>query len=404
MKNNRAILILGTFDSKADEHLFIKKRLEERNQSVLTINVGTKGPSPFPVNYDLFAEMKTKEDIGPTDRDQAIAAMISKARERVNDLYLQGAISGMISAGGGSGTYICTQIMHTLPLHIPKVMVSTVASRNMANVVGIQNITMMHSVVDLLGVNSFSGKVLDQAAAAIYGMTQAQWGPVFGQKRIALTFFGFITPAAENIKKNLEAANYEVVAFHANGTGGMAMQALAAEGYFHGILDLATHELADALLNGYCGNIGPDRFEPIPGISIPRLIVPGGMDCAVLEFTRDTIPEQYADRKIFYYDFRSAIRLNIEETTFLARQLAEKLNADTDHVHLLIPTRGFSHADAEGRPLYDPVTGRLFIDTLKKHLDDRIDIAEVDCHINESEFANQAALMMDRLVKESEKS
>ena len=402
MIKTKAIVILGTFDSKADEHLFIKESLEKRHQSVLTINAGVKGASPFPVDYDLFVEMKKKGDIDPDSRDKAIAAMISRARERVADLYAQGAISGIISAGGGSGTHLCTRVMHTLPLGVPKVMVSTVASRNMAKIVGTKDITMMHSVVDLLGVNSVTGKVLDQAAAAVWGMTQGQWRAKTESKRIALTFFGFITPAAENIKKNLEASGYEVIAFHANGTGGMAMQELAAEGHFHGILDLATHELADALMDGYCGGIGPERFGPIPATPIPRLVVPGGMDCAVLEFTRDSVPEQYSDRKIFYYDFRSAIRLSVKESLLLAKQLAEKLNTDTDHVHLLIPTRGFSHADQEGAPLHEPSTGRVLIETLKEHLDSRIDVKEIDLHINDPAFATHAAAMMDKLVRGSE--
>jgi uncharacterized protein (UPF0261 family) len=167
---------------------------------------------------------------------------------------------------------------------------------------------MLHSVADLLGVNSVSGRILDKAAAGICGMVQSNWQPDHNKKRIALPFFGFITPAAEATRHALEKRGYEVIAFHANGTGGMAMEELAAQGYFDGILDLATHELADHLLDGYCGDIGPQRFEPVPGLSIPRLVVPGGLDCAVLEFTRHDIPDPYKDRKIFFYDFRSAIR------------------------------------------------------------------------------------------------
>ena len=159
-------------------------------------------------------------------------------------------------------------------------------------------------------------------------MVRTDWNPDTEKKRIALPFFGFITAGAEATKHALEALGYEVVAFHANGTGGMAMEELASEGYFDGILDFATHELADDLKDGYCGGIGPERFEPVPDRSIPRLVVPGGLDCAVLEFTRQDIPEQYADRKIFFYDFRSAIRLDVEETTILADQLSGKLNQD----------------------------------------------------------------------------
>ncbi|MBW2605982.1 MAG: Tm-1-like ATP-binding domain-containing protein, partial [Deltaproteobacteria bacterium] len=309
MDQNAAIAVVGTFDSKGEEHLFIKQAIERRGLKTLTINVGTKGPSTFPADLDLYAEVIKEGSAGPGSRDEAIQAILARAREVIEDRCEKGEISGIISAGGGTGTHIGTSIMRVLPLGVPKVMVSTVASRDMAKIVGTRDITMMHSVVDLLGVNSISGGVLDRAAGAICGMVQGQWKAQGEKKRVALTMFGFITKAAELTKGYLEEMGYEVIAFHANGTGGMAMEELAAEGYFQGILDLATHELADELMGGYCRGIGPERLEPVPGRDIPRLVVPGGLDCAVLEFTRETIPDQFRDRKIFFYDFRSAIRL-----------------------------------------------------------------------------------------------
>ena len=399
MKKNASIAVLGTFDSKGEEHQFLQKQIRQRGQPTLTIHVGVKAPSPFPVDMDLFAEMK-KDGIDPAgSRDKAIEAMILKARKRVGDLYAAGAISGVISAGGGSGTHLCTRVMHILPVGIPKVMVSTVASRNMAQIVGTKDITMMHSVVDLLGVNSISGGVLDRAAAAICGMVQSRWQPPKIKKRIALTFFGFITAAAENIKKHLENSGYEVIPFHANGTGGMAMEELSAEGYFQGILDLATHELADALKDGYCGGIGPGRLEPAAGTHLPRLVVPGGLDCAVLEFTRDTIPLEYKDRKIFFYDFRSAIRLTNDETRILAKQLAAKVNKSVPDIKILIPLQGWSEADREGGPLFAPDATQLFIHALKEDINPDIEIKEVDHHINEAPFARIAADMMDAMIK-----
>ena len=289
--------------------------------------------------------------------------------------------------------------MHVLPLGVPKVMVSTVASRNMAKIVGTKDITMMHSVVDILGVNNILGKILDKAAGAICGMVQSHWEPQIEKMRIALTMFGFITQAAEGIKQCLGDMGYEVIAFHANGTGGMAMEELAAEGHFHGILDLATHELADDLKDGYCGGIGPERLEPVPGRKIPRLVVPGGLDCAVLEFTRHNIPDQFKGRKIFFYDFRSAIRLNMEETLFLAEQLAKKLNQNPNNIKVLIPIRGWSEADQEGGPLHAPSTSSKFIQQLKHDLDPQIEIEEVDFHINDPAFARIASTTMDHMLQ-----
>jgi uncharacterized protein (UPF0261 family) len=399
MKTNAAIAVVGTFDSKAEEHTFLKERIAQRGLRALTINVGTNAASPVPVNLDLFESMTKDANSAAQGRDRAINVMLRAAKFQIKRLYEIGEICAIISAGGGTGTHICTTIMRELPLGVPKVMVSTVASRNMSDIVSTKDITMIHSVADLLGVNSISGNILDKAAAAICAMAQSQWRPAEDKKRIALPFFGFITAGAEATRSALEARGYEVVAFHANGTGGMAMEELAAEGYFDGILDLATHELADHLLGGYCGAIGPQRYEPVPGRSIPRLVVPGGLDCAVLEFTRQNIPDQYKNRKIFFYDFRSAIRLNIEETTCLANQLAEKLNRDAANIKVLIPARGWSEADREGGPLYDPEMNSLFIIRLKEVLDSQIEIQEVDRHINDSAFAEVAANLMDEMIK-----
>ena len=399
MEKTPAIVVLGTFDSKAEEHIFLKNQIEKRGIRTLTVNVGTRMPSPVTVDLDLLETVRTNNPAIPEGRDNIINAMLQEAKSRIKKLYKDGNICGIISAGGGTGTHICTTIMHELPLGVPKVMVSTVASRDMSRVVGTKDIVMVHSVADLLGVNSISGLILDQAAAGICGMVQSQWKPSEERKRIALPFFGFITPGAEATRQALESLGYEVIAFHANGTGGMAMEELAEEGYFHGILDLATHELADDLLDGYCGGIGPQRFEPVPGRSIPRLIVPGGLDCAVLEFTRENVPDQYKDRKIFYYDFRSAIRLNSDETILLANQLAEKLNQDIANVKVLIPTKGWSEADQEGGPLYDPEINSIFIKTLKEALNPQIEIQEVYCHINDSDFAASAANLMNEMIQ-----
>jgi len=399
MTHPPAIAVLGTFDSKGDEHQFLKNAIRDRGGVAITINVGTRKPSSFPADIDLFTELKNAGKLPPEDRDRAISAMLLRGREVVGKLFFKKRICGIVSAGGGSGTHLCSSIMKVLPLGAPKVMVSTVASRDMSDVVGTRDITMMHSVVDLLGINSITGGVLDRAAAAVCGMVKSGFKSQVDQPRIALSFFGFITPAAEKIREHLGAMGYEVIAFHANGTGGMALEELASEGYFAGILDLATHELADALKNGYCGGIGPGRFEPSGDRRVPRLVVPGGMDCAVLEFTRQNIPDMYRDRRIFFYDFRSAVRLSAEESLFLAGQLAEKLNKDAKNIRVVVPGRGWSAADIEGGPLYDPAVSRLFMEKFRDDLDNTIGIETVDAHINDNAFARIAAERMDRMLR-----
>ena len=401
MKKKPAIAIVGTFDSKGEEHLFLKRCIEQRGLPTLTVNVGTKKPSAFPADIDLYPKMKRALKANSGDRDKAIDRAITYAREVIRDRYDKGEIAGMISAGGGTGTHLGTSIMRVLPLGVPKVMVSTVASRNMAKTVGTKDITMMHSVVDLLGVNSISGIILENAAGAVCGMVRTQWKLKTNKKRIALTFFGFITRGAEEIKRSLEGMGYEVVPFHANGTGGMAMEELAREGYFDGILDFAIHELADELMGGYCRGIGPERLEPPTGRPIPRLVVPGGMDCAVLEFTRDTVPHEHRNRKLFFYDFRSAIRLNKKETVTLAGQVAEKLRLDPARVKVLVPKRGFSEADHVNGPLFDPPMNDLFVRRLKEKLNPLLEIREADYHINDAGFARLAAELMDAMVRKN---
>jgi len=387
MKSDTAIAVLGTFDSKGDEHLFLKKAIEKRGLKTLTINVGTKSAATFSPDIDL------RPDPGQ-DRDQAIKLTIERARQVLRELYDKGEIGAVISAGGGSGTHLSTSVMKVLPLGAPKVMVSTVAAHDMAPIVGTKDITMIHSVGDLLGLNSISGLILDQAAGAVCGMAQSLWSTPSRKARIALTMFGFITTAAEGIKARLEGMGYEVVAFHANGIGGLAMEELAAEGRFDAILDLATHELADTLKNGYCKLIGPGRLAPINDKNIPRLVVPGGLDCAVLEFTRQNIPDQYQGRDIFFYDFRSAVGLDEKESLSLADELAGKLNRNGSAVKVLIPLGGWSDADGEGAPLHAPALRRLFIDHLQERLDSSIQVVETEPHINDEAFMDQAARMM----------
>ncbi|MBW2202962.1 MAG: Tm-1-like ATP-binding domain-containing protein, partial [Deltaproteobacteria bacterium] len=187
MAQNRAIAVVGTFDSKGEEHLFLKERIEDRGISTLTINVGTKNPSPFPVDYDLYEQVVADKGVTPPSRDKAIQAVIDQARGLIKRLHRDGEICGIISAGGGTGTHIGTSIMHVLPLGVSKIMISTVASRDMKMSVGTKDITMMHIVADILGVNSIIGDILDRAAGAIVGMVQNRWKQAQEKKRIALS-------------------------------------------------------------------------------------------------------------------------------------------------------------------------------------------------------------------------
>ena len=193
MKIDSAIAVVGTFDSKAEEHMFLKEQIAQRGLRTLTINVGTRAPSPVPVDLDLFQNVTENASDIPEGRDNIINAMLHEAKVQINKLHGDGKISGIISAGGGTGTHICATIMRELPLGVPKVMISTVASRDMAEIVGTKDITMMHSVADILGVNSISGRMLDKAAAAVCAMAQSQWQPA-GKKNASPCPFSALLP------------------------------------------------------------------------------------------------------------------------------------------------------------------------------------------------------------------
>ena len=213
MKTDPAVAVVGTFDSKAEEHTFLKDRIEQRGLRTLTVNVGTRAPSAIPVKLDLFESINKDGNLVAESRDNAINAMLREAKAQIKRLYENGEINAIISAGGGTGTHICATIMRELPLGVPKVMVSTVAARNMADIVSTKDITMIHSIADLLGVNSISGNILDKAAAAICAMVQSQWRPAEVKKRIALPFFGFITAGAEATRSALEARGMRLSPF-----------------------------------------------------------------------------------------------------------------------------------------------------------------------------------------------
>ncbi len=399
INNNLSIAIVGTFDSKGQEHLFLKNFIEQKNIKTMTVNVGTHKDCPFHADIDLYKELKKEKAI--KDRDELIQHIIQLGRQTIQQLYNNNEICGIISAGGGTGTFLCTKIMQSLPIGIPKVMISTVASRDMSEIVSTKDIIMIHSVVDFLGLNSISKMILEKAAVSVCAMSENYRPLSSHNKRIALTLFGFITEAAENIKCILEKLGYEVIPFHANGTGGMAMEDMAGSGFFDGILDLATHEFADELMQGYCRGIGPDRLQPKTNYSIPRLVVPGGLDCAVKEFTRTNIPDEYKNRQIFYYDFRSGIRLNPDETKTLAHQIVDKLNQDHSNVQVVIPQKGWSEADYQGGPLYDPETNQIFLDVLKAELNKSIKVHSINSHINDVTFAQYVTELMDKMIKKS---
>lgn len=399
------VVIVGTLDTKGQEIDYLKNELSKNGCQTIVIDVGTLNPPRCPADIsrsDVALAAGTNIDIiyNRGDRKGAVESMIIGASAIARQLHTEGSLSGIASIGGGTGTHIGMGVMRNLPLGVPKLMVSTVASRDMSKLIGTKDITVMHSVVDILGLNPISRKILSNAAAAIAGMASNREEISSEKTIVGLTSFGFITEGAMLVKSKLELKGYEVAPFHANGTGGMALEDLVEQGIIKVVVDLALHEFADYMYGGYCGDIGPTRLETAGRFGLPQLIVPGGLDCIVMEFdSAETMPPNLRGRQVFGYDFRSGVRTSSEDMVRLSEIIAAKLNRSQGPTKVVIPLHGFSEADALGAPLYAPDVNQVFVSGLKIRLNPKIEVIEVQAHINDDQFAESVVSILDSMTK-----
>ncbi len=399
----KSILIIGTFDTKAEELSFIKDQISARGLRARTLDAGVLQPSPESVDISnekvaAAGGRPLHELVSRRDRGQAVAVMAQGAAKITRELFDKEEISGVISLGGGSGTVIGTSAMRTLPVGVPKVMVSSMASGNMRPYVGTSDITMMYSVVDISGLNRISRRILSNAALAVCGMAEGGKEPVSAElPLIAATMFGVTTPCVTEAKRVLEERGYEVLVFHANGPGGMAMEQLIGEGQIQAVLDITTTELPDELCGGK-GSAGPHRLEKAGEMGIPQVVVPGAMD--MVNYFPDAIPPQFRNRLFHVHNPATTLmRTNEEENRQLAEIMARKLSRAKGPVVVYIPLRGFSAMDAPGQPFFSPEANRAFVETLKKNLPPRIPVIEKDLHINDPSFARETAQALLTLLR-----
>jgi uncharacterized protein (UPF0261 family) len=401
----KSILIIGTFDTKAEELNFLRDQILARGLNVWTLDAGILQPSPEYVDISnervaVAGGQPLHELVTRRDRGKAVGIMAQGAAQVTRELFDRGEISGVISLGGGSGTVIGTRAMRTLPVGIPKVMVSTMASGNVRLYVGTSDICMLHSVVDISGLNRITQKILRNAAAAICGMVGEKEPPAQeGRPLIAVSMFGVTTPCVTEARKILEEKGYEVLVFHANGPGGMAMEQLIAEGHIQAVLDISTTELADELLGGKC-SAGPHRLEKAGEMGIPQVVVPGALD--MVNYFPDAIPPQFRNRLFHVHNPATTLmRTNEEENRKLGEIMAVKLSRAKGPVAVYIPLRGFSAIDSPGQPFYSPEANRVFIETLKKNLPSNIPVVEKDAHINDPSFGRETAQALLRFLRPS---
>ncbi len=397
------IAILGTMDTKGVEHGFVAELIRQRGHDVLVIDVGTLGEprlKPDLTRAEVataagfnFAALTAKKD-----RGEAVTAMSQGAPVILAKLASEGRIQGVISLGGGGGTAIATAAMRALPVGFPKLMVSTLASGNVAPYIGVKDIVMFPSVVDVAGLNRISRQLLTRAAGAICGMVEMPVPAATDKPIIVASQFGNTTPCIEHAKKILENAGYEVVVFAATGTGGRTMESLIETGLVAGVLDITTTEWADELVGGVL-SAGPTRLEAAAKAGIPAVISTGCLD--MVNFgPRETVPSKFAGRTFYQHNPQvTLMRTTPDECAQLGKILAEKLNRSTGPVKVFLPLRGGSAISAPGGSFHDAAADTALYAALKENLRAEILVTELDANVNDAAFAEACAEALLKLLR-----
>ncbi|HHV08502.1 MAG TPA: UPF0261 family protein [Firmicutes bacterium] len=397
------VVVLGTMDSKAQELAYVRDVVSAQGVDTLLVDLGVFEPSiPPDITREQVAQLAgidLDDIVSRRDRGEAVAAMTTAAGIIARKLFEEGRLQGIISLGGSAGTTIGTAAMQVLPVGIPKVMVSTLASGDTRPYVGTKDITMMYSVVDISGLNRLSRHILANASLAIAGMVKGEVAAEAQDKPlIAATMFGVTTPCVNAAREYLESKGYEVLVFHATGSGGKAMEGLIEDGFISGVLDVTTTEWCDELVGGVLA-AGPRRLEAAGRVGIPQVISVGALD--MVNFgPPDTVPSKF-DGRLFYQHNPTVtlMRTTKEECAKLGRIMAEKLNAAQGPTVVMLPLKGVSMIDAEGKAFYDPEADAALFAALKQNLRPDIPVVELDNNINDPEFSLALAQALEDLLQ-----
>jgi len=401
-----AVALVGTLDTKGQDFAFLAGRLRAAGAEVIVIDAGTGEPDGLAPDIDgeavAAAAGTTRAELrAAADRGRAVTAMGRGAAAVVADLVARGRVGGVLAAGGSGGSSIAAQVMAGLPVGLPKLLVSTMASGDVSPYVGAKDVCVMYSVVDVAGINRISRLVLGNAAAAMAGMVAAQAVAAVAAGAdsddlplIAASMFGVTTPAVETARARLAGLGYEVLVFHATGAGGRALEALAEARLVSGVLDLTTTELADDLVGGVL-SAGPDRLTAAGAAGVPQVIAPGALD--MVNFGPPaTVPGQFSGRLFFEHNPTvTLMRTTAQEMAELGTRIGRKAAAATGLAEVFWPERGISALDADGQPFWDPAADAACLAALDRALTPagRV-LRRVDAHINDPRFAT---LMADRL-------
>lgn len=406
----KTVGIIATLDTKGEEVDYLKKRILEAGGNVVVIDSGTGGipqGNGCEITREMIAEKAgyTCEEIAAKGRGEAAEIVCRGLKAVVRDLYEKGKIHALLSIGGGDGALLASAAMQELPLGIPKLIVSPIAQgqEQFGPYVGCSDVMIMHSVIDILGINQISQRIYDSAVGAIVGMLDLEQPTnTLTGNLIATTMYGTTTPAVMNAKNLLEAKGYEVIVFHPNGTGGRAMEKMVMRGTFCGVLDMTTHEIADYLFDGlHAGR--EERLEAAGEMGLPQVVVPGAVDF-LIKGPLDTLTPEMAQRQHYFFNAAlTLVRSSLEEMVEVGQVMAQKLNRSKGPTTLMIPLKGFSMYARKGLQLHDPEGDQAFISSVKKKLDNKITVIEVDAHINDPAFSERVATEMLRLIDQAEK-
>lgn len=405
---SKTIALAGTLDSKGKEFSYVKEVIESLGFDTLLINTGV---FPSEIEADVSnaqvaeaAGVEIEQLAKRKDRAEATKVLAEGMEKLLPKLYEQGKFDGVLSFGGTGGTSIVTPGMRALPIGVPKVMVSTVASGNTQPYIGTSDLVMIPSIVDVAGLNVISTKVFRQAVFAIAGMLDFQDKALADsddhkKPLIAASMFGLTTPCINHAKSYLEDRGYEVLIFHATGIGGQTMESLIEEGFFAGVLDITTTEWADELIGGVL-NAGPHRLEAAAKANVPQVVSVGAMDMANFG-PYESVPEKFAGRKFYKHNPTvTLMRTTTEENKQIGEVLAQKLNMTKGQTTLMLPLKGLSGLDVEGQAFYGPEEDQALFDTLKKHIDSkRVTVEEMDTDVNNPKFAEAAAERLIQMIE-----
>jgi uncharacterized protein (UPF0261 family) len=392
----KTVVIVGAFDTKGEEFALVKELIEKQNVETLTVDFGVLG-SPFfqpDINRSEVAQAgggSLSEFASGEHKDKAMQVMSEGLAVIVRRLYDEGKLHGMIGMGGTGGTSIATNAMRTLPVGVPKLMVSTVGGGDVSAFTGTKDITFMPSIVDVAGFNSISRTIYANAAGAIAGMVKADTPPAGEEKPlIAASMFGNTTKSVDRARKLIEEKGYEVLVFHSTGNGGRTMESLIADGYIAGSLDITTTELADEVCGGVF-SAGPERGMAAAQAGIPAVIVPGCVDMANFGGIQ-TVPEQYRSRNLYQWNPNvTLLRTNAEENRIIGKMIARAANEAKGPAAILLPMKGVSMLDSPGGEFWDPEADQACYDAIKQNVRADVPVIELDYNINDPEFSDAVA-------------